>query len=184
MNDPYQRRGTPEPLGGGTAAADMRANGMLIVVRPGDAGDKAAGMVLTNCGPYLPLGAAKLRARGPAGGLPCGADSVQPDRAVPSNRGIARTGPTAADRARRALGVHASPAQVRAVFFDRGLHNAVLCTHGETISRLFEQLTLDGLRAEEPLHWPKGSIWLLWHTKRDIRARFLPPLALDPVLLG
>ena len=80
-----------------------------------------------------------------------------------------------------ALGVDAGPVEVRSAFWDRRLQNAVLCTHGETISQLFMQLEMDGMEVLEPLHWPKGSTWLLWHTQRDMRARYLPPLALDPV---
>jgi hypothetical protein len=56
----------------------------------------------------------------------------------------------------------------------------VLCTHGETIGQLFSQLTMDGLEVGEPLDWPKGSTWLLQRTQLHLRARYLPPLALDP----
>jgi hypothetical protein len=45
---------------------------------------------------------------------------------------------------------------------------------------LFAQLAADGLVAPEPLHWPKGSTWLLHRTDwRQVHARYLSPLALD-----
>ena len=83
-----------------------------------------------------------------------------------------------------ALGVDAGPAQLLALFWNRALGNAVLCTHGETIGRLFAELVVEGLVVEnvleEPLDWPKGSTWLLQRTEqRRVYGRFLAPLALD-----
>jgi phosphohistidine phosphatase SixA len=78
-----------------------------------------------------------------------------------------------------ALGVDAGPAELRSVFWNWRLRAAVLCTHGETISTLFTQLTMDGVEVEGPLHWPKGSTWLLRRTQLQVHARYLPPLALD-----
>jgi phosphohistidine phosphatase SixA len=80
-----------------------------------------------------------------------------------------------------ALGVDASPTQVRSVVWDRRLRNVVLCTHGETISQLFTQLARDGLEVAGPLDWPKGSAWLLQRTQLHLRTRYLAPLPLDPV---
>jgi phosphohistidine phosphatase SixA len=79
-----------------------------------------------------------------------------------------------------ALGVDADPSEVLQLFWDRQLGNALLCTHGETIGRLFIQLAGQGLVAPEPLQWPKGSTWLLHRTDgRQVHARYLSPLALD-----
>jgi phosphohistidine phosphatase SixA len=79
-----------------------------------------------------------------------------------------------------ALGVDAHSTEILALFWDRRLANAVLCTHGETIGQLFAQLAADGLVAPEPLHWPKGSTWLLHRTDwRQVHTRYLSPLALD-----
>ena len=79
-----------------------------------------------------------------------------------------------------ALGVDAQPSQVRAVFWDRSLRNAVLCTHGETIGRLLTELVAEGLVLEDPLDWPKGSTWLLERIgQRHVRGRFLAPLVLS-----
>jgi phosphohistidine phosphatase SixA len=79
-----------------------------------------------------------------------------------------------------ALGVDADPTEILELFWDRRLSNAVLCTHGESVGRLLVQLATQGLVAPEPLHWPKGSTWLLQRTDlREVRARYLSPLALD-----
>ena len=46
------------------------------------------------------------------------------------------------------------------------------------ISRLFARLAGQGLVAPEPLHWPKGSTWLLeWASQRQVHAHYLAPLA-------
>jgi phosphohistidine phosphatase SixA len=81
-----------------------------------------------------------------------------------------------------ALGVDAGLAHVLALFWDRELRDAVLCTHGETISRLLTHLIADGLVVDGPLHWPKGSAWLLQRSsngRRQVRGRFLAPLAVN-----
>jgi len=84
-----------------------------------------------------------------------------------------------------ALGVDGDPREILELFWDRQLPNAVLCTHGEMISRLLVQLSADGLVAPEPLQWPKGSAWLLHRTGwRRVHARYLSPLALDRRLLA
>jgi 8-oxo-dGTP diphosphatase len=79
-----------------------------------------------------------------------------------------------------ALGVDAGSTEILELFWDRRLANAVLCSHGETIGQLFAQLAGQGLVAPEPLHWPKGSAWLLHRTDwRQVHTRYLSPLALD-----
>jgi phosphohistidine phosphatase SixA len=80
-----------------------------------------------------------------------------------------------------ALGVDAAPAQIRSLLWDWRLRDAVVCTHAETIAQLFTQLALDAMAVAEPLQWPKGSTWLLRRTQRQLHARYLGPLALDPV---
>jgi phosphohistidine phosphatase SixA len=78
------------------------------------------------------------------------------------------------------LGVAADPSEVLELFWDRQLGNAVLCTHGELIGRLFARLAGHGLVAPQPLQWPKGSAWLLHRTGwRQVHARYLSPLALE-----
>ena len=66
------------------------------------------------------------------------------------------------------------------MFWDLALRKAVLCTHGETIGGLLEQLAADGLTATDPLDWPKGSTWLLQRTdRRQVFGRLLAPLELE-----
>ena len=78
-----------------------------------------------------------------------------------------------------ALDVDADSTEILELFWDRRLANAVLCTHGEMISRLFARLTGQGLVAPAPLVWPKGSAWLLKRTnRRQVHTRYLAPLAL------
>jgi broad specificity phosphatase PhoE len=84
-----------------------------------------------------------------------------------------------------ALGVDAGPDQLRALFWDRGLRNVVLCTHGEVIGRLLAELVAEGLVAEDPLDWPKGSTWLVQRTDRgQVYGRLLAPLALEGLQLA
>jgi phosphohistidine phosphatase SixA len=78
------------------------------------------------------------------------------------------------------LGVDSTVAETLAMVRDPGLHDAVLCTHGETIGRLLERLATDGLVLMDPPQWPKGSTWLLQRDQRRVRARYLPPLAFEP----
>ena len=83
--------------------------------------------------------------------------------------------------------VDASSTQVRALIRDRALRNAVLCTDGETIDRLFAELVVEGLvvqsALEAPLDWPKGSTWLLQRTEQgQVYGRFLAPLSLGGLL--
>jgi 8-oxo-(d)GTP phosphatase len=84
-----------------------------------------------------------------------------------------------------ALGRDAGPTQLRALFWDRGLHNVVLCTHGEVIGWLLVELVAEGLVAEGPLDWPKGSTWLVQPTDQgQVYGRLLAPLALEGLQLA
>ena len=159
----------------------MRVVGMLMVVRHADAGDKRGREGPDVSRPLSPAG------RRQAKGLVVRLEDYPVERILcsPTVRCQQTVEPLARDRFVRiervaALGAEASAAEVLAVFWDRELSNAVLCTHGETIGRLFTQLVADGLVVEEPSHWPKGSTWLLQRNgQRQVRARYLPPLALD-----
>ena len=70
-------------------------------------------------------------------------------------------------------------AEVASLFVHGEAGNAVLCTHGELIGRLFARLVPAGLAVDEPLRWPKGSAWPLWRTQHRLHARFPALLALD-----
>ena len=137
---------------------------MLLVVRHADAGDKGSWDGPDVGRPLSPEG------RRQADGLVVRLEDYPVDRILcsPTVRCRQTVQPMASDRllgieAVAALGVDAGPAEVLALFWDRRLRNAVLCTHGETIGRLLSQLAADGLVTAAPLHWPKGSAWLLAH---------------------
>jgi hypothetical protein len=61
----------------------------------------------------------------------------------------------------------------------------VLCTHGEVIGRLLAGLVAEGLVAEDPLDWPKGSTRLVQRTDQgQVYGRLLAPLALEGLQLA
>ena len=156
---------------------------MLLVVRHADAGDKGSWDGPDVGRPLSPAGCRQ------AEGLVVRLEDYPVERILcsPTVRCHQTVQPLADDRLLRieripALGVDAAPAEVLALFWDRGLRNAVLCTHGETIGRLLSRLAADGLVAAAPLQWPKGSTWLLQRTAPpQVRARYLAPLTIgDP----
>jgi phosphohistidine phosphatase SixA len=159
---------------------------MLLVVRHADAGDKGSWDGPDVGRPLSPEG------RRQADGLVVRLEDYPVDRILcsPTVRCHQTVQPLASDRLLRvegvaALGVDAAPAEVLALFWDRRLRNAVLCTHGETIGRLLSQLAADGLVTTAPLHWPKGSTWLQRTAPPQVRARYLAPLTLgDRVEIG
>ena len=166
----------------GTTGGRDPGGRMLIVVRHGEAGVKGGFDGPDHLRPLSPVGHHQ------AEGLVVRLEDYPVERVLssPTLRCRQTVAPLAADRLIQvepvaALGVDAGPAQVRSLFWDPRLDNTVLCTHGETIDQLFTQLATDGLVAEAPLRWPKGSIWLIWRTEPHVRARYLPPLAFDPV---
>ena len=135
---------------------------MLMVVRHADAGDKRRWDGPDVSRPLSPTG------RRQAEGLVVRLADYPIERILcsPTVRCQQTVEPLARDRFVQiervtALGLEASAAELLALFWDRELRSAVLCTHGETIGRLLTQLVADGLVVEEPSHWPKGSTWLL-----------------------
>ncbi len=55
---------------------------------------------------------------------------------------------------------------------------AVLCSHGDVIPDLLDELVRRGLRLNDELRWPKASTWIL--TRHDggfSKARYVPPPA-------
>jgi broad specificity phosphatase PhoE len=175
-------RNPPQHLLDDQLADDRNAKArMLIVVRHGDAGDKSTWEGPDLRRPLSPLG------RRQAEGLVFQLEDYPIERIVcsPTLRCLQTVEPLARDRLLEiepvaALGVDAGPAEVRSVFWEWQLDNVMLCTHGEMIRQLFRQLVMEELEVAEPLHWPKGSTWLLRRTRQHVHARFLAPLALDP----
>jgi broad specificity phosphatase PhoE len=155
---------------------------MLVVVRHADAGEKRGWQGLDALRPVSPVG------RRQAEGLVIRMEDYPVERILcsPTVRCQQTVEPLARDRFLEiepvtALGVDAGLAEMLALFWDRELRDAVLCTHGETIGLLLTHLAADGLAIEDPLHWPKGSAWLLQrtHHRRQVRGRFLAPLVVN-----
>lgn len=80
---------------------------------------------------------------------------------------------------REALGLHGTAAQVLELLTSPALDQAVLCTHGELIREVFDQLLAAGIELSSPPRWPKGSTWVLG---RDDRARWKGTY-LEPVVV-
>jgi phosphohistidine phosphatase SixA len=154
---------------------------ITFLVRHGDAGDKGSWDGRDVERPLSPAGFLQ------AEGLVVRLEDYPVERILcsPSVRCDQTVQPLARDRLLpiepvAALGVDAGPTEIMELFWDRRLRNAVLCTHGETIGRLFMQLAADGLVVPEPLDWPKGSTWMLQRIdRRHFHAHYLSPLALD-----
>jgi broad specificity phosphatase PhoE len=159
---------------------------MLLVVRHADAGDKRSWRGPDRLRPLSPTGPRQ------AEGLVVRLEDYPVDRILssPTLRSQQTVQPLAADRFLKveplaALGVDTGPTQLRAVFWDRGLGNVVLCTHGEVIGWLPTQLVAKGLVVEDRLDWPMGSTWLLQHTDPgQVYGRLLAPLALQALQLA
>jgi phosphohistidine phosphatase SixA len=159
---------------------------MLLVVRHADAGDKHSWNGPDMLRPLSPRGCRQ------AEGLVVRLEDYPVEQILcsPILRCEQTVQPLARDRfleieAVAALGVDASPAQMLAVFWDRGLRNSVLCTHGETIGQLLRELVAEGMAVEGPLDWPKGSTWLLERTAgRRVLGRLLAPLELEGTRAG
>jgi 8-oxo-dGTP diphosphatase len=80
-----------------------------------------------------------------------------------------------------ALGVDGSGAAVVELLGDPALDEAVLCTHGEIIGEVFDELEKAGIELSDPPRWPKGCTWVLrrvgGHAWKGI---YLAPLAVEP----
>ena len=79
------------------------------------------------------------------------------------------------------LGVDGSGAGVVELLEDLSLDEVVLCTHGEIIGEVLEELHKAGIELSDPPKWPKGSTWVLrrngGHAWKGI---YLAPLAVEP----
>jgi broad specificity phosphatase PhoE len=156
---------------------------MLMVVRHADAGDKRSWTGLDRQRPLSATG------RRQADGLVVRLEDYPVERVLssPSLRCLDTVRPLARDRFLEvepvaALGVASGLDPLLAMLWDRELRNAVLCTHGETIGQLVARLAEDGFDLKGPLHWPKGSTWMLQPShngRRHVRGRVLEPLELD-----
>jgi 8-oxo-dGTP diphosphatase len=65
------------------------------------------------------------------------------------------------------------------------LHRAVLCTHGEVIGEVFDELQRAGIELSDPPRWPKGSTWILERNNgHGWKGTYLEPLAVEPAAQG
>jgi 8-oxo-dGTP diphosphatase len=67
---------------------------------------------------------------------------------------------------REALGVDGTAAEVLELLTSSALDEAILCTHGELIREVFEELVAAGIELSSPPQWPKGSTWVLRRDRR------------------
>jgi phosphohistidine phosphatase SixA len=79
------------------------------------------------------------------------------------------------------LGVDGSGAALVELLGDPALDEAVLCTHGEIIGEVFDELEKAGIELSDSPRWPKGCTWIL---RRDgghaWEGIYLAPLAVEP----
>lgn len=55
---------------------------------------------------------------------------------------------------------------------------AVICSHGDVIPDLLEELVRRGLELQDPARWPKASTWVLTRDEHGfVKGRFLAPPA-------
>jgi 8-oxo-dGTP diphosphatase len=80
------------------------------------------------------------------------------------------------------LGVDGPVARVVELLGDPALDGAVLCTHGEIIGEVFDELDKAGIQLSDPPRWPKGSIWVLRRVAgQGWKGMYLAPLAAERV---
>jgi 8-oxo-dGTP diphosphatase len=81
----------------------------------------------------------------------------------------------------QALGVDGTGPGVLELLTRPSLEQSVLCTHGEVIGKVFDELKQAGVELSGPLRWPKGCTWVL---QRDSghgwKGIYLEPLAIEP----
>jgi phosphohistidine phosphatase SixA len=79
------------------------------------------------------------------------------------------------------LGVDGTGLAVVELLVDPALEGAVLCTHGEQIGEVFEELDKAGMVLSDPPRWPKGSTWVLGRNGGHVwKGIYLAPLAVEP----
>ncbi len=91
-----------------------------------------------------------------------------------------------ADRHRRpveanaALGVDGTGPGVLQLLTSPALADAVLCTHGEVIGKVFDELQAAGIELSDPPRWPKGCTWVLsLEDESRWKGSYLEPLAVE-----
>jgi broad specificity phosphatase PhoE len=81
-----------------------------------------------------------------------------------------------------ALGVEGTGPGVVELLTRPALDRAVLCTHGEVIGEVFDELQQAGIELSDPPRWPKGCTWILQLDSGHVwKATYLEPLAVEEV---
>ena len=79
-----------------------------------------------------------------------------------------------------ALGVDGTGPGVLELMTSPGLEDAVLCTHGEVIGKVFDELQAAGIELTDPLRWPKASTWVLeLDASRSWTGSYLEPVVAE-----
>jgi 8-oxo-dGTP diphosphatase len=80
-----------------------------------------------------------------------------------------------------ALGVDGTGPGVLDLLYTPALDRAVLCTHGEVIGKVFDELQAAGIELSDPPRWPKGSTWILEPDRgHGWQGTYLEPLTVEP----
>ena len=78
------------------------------------------------------------------------------------------------------LGVDGTGPGVLELLTSPALDKAVLCTHGEVIGKVFDELQAAGIELTDPPRWPKGSTWMLeLGGRRSWKGSYLEPLVVE-----
>ena len=79
-----------------------------------------------------------------------------------------------------ALGVEGTGPGVLELLTSPALDRAVLCTHGEIIGKVFDELQAAGIELSDPPRWPKGCTWILQlDGGHGWKGTYLEPLAVE-----
>jgi broad specificity phosphatase PhoE len=79
------------------------------------------------------------------------------------------------------LGVEGTVDGVLELLAHPALDRVVLCTHGELIGEVLDELQQAGLELPDPPRWPKGSTWILeLDGGHAWKGTYLAPLAAEP----
>jgi 8-oxo-dGTP diphosphatase len=84
-----------------------------------------------------------------------------------------------------ALGVDGTGPGVLELLTNPALEQAVLCTHGEVIGKVFDELQRAGIELTDPPRWPKGCTWVLQlDGGQGWKGAYLAPMAIEPAEQG
>ena len=107
-------------------------------------------------------------------------------RSSPAERGLQPVQPLARRLGRPvepdgSLGVEGTVDGVLELLAHPALDRAALCTHGELIGKVFDELQQAGLELSDPPRWPKGSTWIVeLDGGHAWKGTYLAPLAVEP----